>query len=310
MPLDPQAEKILTAVAQAGMPPLHELSPTEARQQMLAASRDLGVPDVAVNVEHRTINGPQSSIGVRIYRPGAAERCPLVVFLHGGGWVIGSVETHDGYCRALADASGASIVSVEYRLAPEHPYPAAAEDAFAATQWAHEHAEELGAQSGPVIVAGDSAGGNLAAVVALMARDREGPPIAHQILIYPITDYDLETSSYQDFASGYFLTRDAMRWFWDHYCPDGTDRSQAYLSPLRATLNDLPAAHVLLAECDPLYSEGEAYAAKLASAGVAVVKSHYEGMIHGFIRRFDVLNQAHLALREVAGVIREIGSTP
>jgi acetyl esterase len=207
--------------------------------------------------------------------------------------VIGSIDSHDGYCRSLANAANCVVVSVEYRLAPEHKYPAATNDAYAAVEWISQNAETIGGRAGPIGIAGDSAGGNLAAVVALMSRDRGGPAIGCQVLIYPITDCHLETPYYLQFAEDYFLTRRAMIWFWDQYCPNPSERNQPYASPLRAeTLNNLPPALILTAQYDPLRDEGEAYAASLREASVPCRLIRYDGMIHGFTRRFQLLDAA------------------
>ena len=304
MSLDPQARELLANAQKAALPPINELAPAQARQQMLDVSATLGEGPAVNSIEDRTIPGPAGEIAVRIYRP-AGESLPVVVYFHGGGWVIGNIDTHDAYCRSLAVAANAVVVSVDYRLAPEHKFPAAAEDAYAAAGWASDHAVALGGNPRSVVVAGDSAGGNLAGVVTLMARDRGGPSIARQVLIYPITDCDFNTNSYREFATGHFLTREAMIWFWDQYCTPGTERHQANLSPLRAkSLRDLPPALIVTAECDPLRDEGEAYAVKLREAGVDVTLTRYDGMIHGFIRRFDALDKAHDALQEVAAMVR------
>ena len=310
MSLDPQVRQLIDSVAQAGLPPISTLSLAAARQQMINSTALLGPPEAVDSIEDRMIPGSGGEIPIRIYKP-AGEKLPIVVFFHGGGWVLGSIETHDGYCRSLANASQTIVVSVDYRLAPEHKFPAAAEDAYAATRWVSENAMTIGGRSGPLAVAGDSAGGNLAAVVPLMARDRlardRGEPlIGCQVLIYPITDHNLDRASYQEFANDYLLTRDAMIWFWDHYCASETDRNHAYLSPLRAeNLQGLPPTLVITAGYDPLRDEGEAYAEKLREAGVAVSLTRYDGMIHGFTRRFDVLDKAHEALDEVASMIRD-----
>lgn len=306
MSVDPQVRKMLDSLSKADVPPLNTLSPAEAREQMVAASATLGAPDSVDSIEDRAIPGSGGAIPIRIYKP-AGDGLPMVVYFHGGGWVIGSVETHDGYCRKLANAARAIVVSVDYRLAPEHKFPAAAEDAYAATRWASEHASEIGGDAGSLVVAGDSAGGNLAAVVSLMARDRGGPSIGLQVLIYPITDCDFGTASYREFADDYFLTRDAMIWFCEHYCAADTDRDNPYLSPLRAeNLQGLPAALVIVAGYDPLRDEGIAYAEKLRSAGVAVTLTNYDGMIHGFTRRFNLLDKASDALDEVAAAIKHL----
>ena len=303
MRLDPQVEQLLVSISKLNLPPITQLTPAEARQRMLDTCAVLGVPEDVDSIEDRTISGRDVCIPVRIYKPGGETRA-VVVYLHGGGWVIGSVETHDGYCRALANAASSVVVSVDYRLAPEHKFPAAAEDCYDATRWTNENLGRIASTSSPLIVAGDSAGGNLATAVALMARDRGGPSIAKQILIYPITDHDFDVASYKEFADGYFLTRDAMMWFWDLYCTSQTDRSQPYLSPLRAdNLQHLPPALIMTAEFDPLRDEGTKYADKLVAAGIDVTLTQYDGMIHGFTRRLNLFDQARAALKEVADAI-------
>ena len=228
------------------------------------------------------------------------------MYFHGGGWVIGSLETHDGTCRELAAGAGCVVVSVDYRLAPEHRYPAAAEDCYAATRWCAEHAAELAIDARRIAVGGDSAGGNLAAVVAQMARDRGGPGLVLQLLVYPVTDHDFGTASYRDNAAGYLLTAADMRWFWGHYLGDDTARgAEPYASPLRAaSLAGLPPALVITAELDPLRDEGEAYARALEAAGVAAKLHRYDGMIHGFFGMSAIMDQAVAAVREATGTLR------
>jgi acetyl esterase len=228
------------------------------------------------------------------------------VYFHGGGWVLGSLATHDGICRSLAAGAGCVVVSVDYRLAPEHRYPAAAEDCYAATQWCAAHAAELGADGSRVAVGGDSAGGNLSAVVAQMARDRGGPPLVFQLLIYPVTDAARDTQSYRENAEGYLLTAGDMAWFWNHYLGDARARgAEAYASPIRAaSLAGLPPALVITAEFDPLRDEGEAYGAALESAGVAAKVTRYDGMIHGFFGLGAMIDRANSAVQEAAGTLR------
>lgn len=304
MPLDPQVEKTLAQLAKAPVPSVETLTPQEARQQMMDASSLLGPPESVHVVENRTVATAACDIPIRIYKPRDAQ-LPVIVYFHGGGWVVGSIDSHDNYCRSLANAADMIVVSVDYRLAPEHPFPAAAEDSYAATCWVSENAETIGGQVGKLSVAGDSAGGNLAAAVALMARDRTGPEIAFQSLIYPIADCDVDTASYRDCATDYFLTRDAMIWFWDQYVPNESDRTNPYVSPMRAeSLEGLPPALVLTAEYDPLRDEGEAYAERLRQSGVEATVTRYDGMIHGFTRRTSLYAQAQTALDEVAAHIR------
>jgi acetyl esterase len=305
MPLDPQVKLLLEQMARANVPPYEQLTPQQARDQMLMGSAFLGKPPDVYAVEDRRVAGPNGPLPIRVYRPGEGDKRPCVVYLHGGGWVMGSIQTHDAYCRALANAAAVVVVSVDYRLAPEHKFPAAVEDAYWATRWVSEHAAELGVEPRRLAVAGDSAGGNLAAAVTLMARDRGGPPLIFQALIYPVTDFSFDTPSYRENATGYHLTRAAMIWSWRHYLSKNSDGSSPYASPLRADdLSGLPGALIVTAEFDPLRDEGEAYARKLADAGVPVTLSRYEGMIHGFARRINLLEKSQKALDEVASVLQ------
>jgi acetyl esterase len=305
MPLDPQARFVLDQMAAQGGMELTQLSPAEARQ-VFEKMRVPVPPEPVAHVEERRIPGPAGAIPVRVYRGADAPTpAPVVAYFHGGGWVIGSLDSHDNLCRTLANRARAVVVSVDYRLAPESRYPAAAEDCFAATRWIAGHAAEIGGDGARLAVAGDSAGGNLAAVVSLMARDRGGPAIRHQALIYPVTDPDFERASYRENAEGYLLTRDAMRWFWDHYVPDAARRDDAYVSPLRAKdVAGLPPATVVTAEFDPLRDEGEAYAARLREAGVATTLTRHDGQIHGFVSMFEIFDRGKAALDEIAAALR------
>jgi acetyl esterase len=244
-------------------------------------------------------------VPVRVYRPEDSP-APILVYLHGGGWVYGGLVTHHGLCATLARMSGCVVCSVDYRLAPEHRFPAAIEDAWAVTAAIAEYAGELGGRTGELALGGDSAGGNLAAVCARRARDA-GVPVALQLLVYPVCDADLETSTYREFADGYSLTAGSMRWFWDHYLPeDSGDRFHPDASPLRADdLSGTAPALVITAECDVLRDEGEAYAKRLADAGVPVTLTRYEGMIHGFFRMPGVITRANVAIGEAAVALRE-----
>jgi acetyl esterase len=305
MPLDPQAKAILDQMAALNMPALHTLTPQQARQRPAA---QIAGEEVA-HVEDRTVPGPAGAIPVRVYTPAGEPPFPVLVFFHGGGWVIGSVEGSDSTARALANASGCVVVSVEYRLAPEHKFPAAADDAYAATAWVAEHAAEIGGDPRRVAVGGVSAGGNLAAVVSLMARDRGGPPLCFQLLIIPVTDRNFETLSYSENAEGYGLTRDGMVWFWNHYLSDESEARHPYAAPLRAEhLRDLPPAYVITAEYDPLRDEGEAYAARLREAGVPVAAVRCEGLTH---ISFGVpsIERGTQALRDAAEALRAAVAT-
>lgn len=306
MPLDPQAEAYLGRT-----PPVQTMTPAEARALTDELAPGIfGPTDPVGSVVDRTLPGP---VRVRIYEPasgpaGEGEACPpglpVLVYLHGGGWVVGSLDSHDGVCRALCARTPCIVVSVDYRLAPEHPFPAAVEDSWAATAWVAEHARSIGGDPGRIAVGGDSAGGNLAAVVALRARDR-GLALRHQLLVYPVTDCDLDSASYLANAEGYGLTRAGMSWFWDHYAASPELRGSPEASPLRAPdLSGTAPALVITCEYDPLCDEGEAYAARLAEAGVPVTLTRYDGMIHGFIRLAALVDRTQDALDECASHLR------
>jgi acetyl esterase len=310
--LDPAARAYLEAVEQAirsgAVKPYQELEPVEARALMEStAAQIFGPTDPVGSVVDRAVPGPAGPVRVRIYDPGVAERpLPVLVYFHGGGWVIGSLDTHDGVGRALAARTPCVVVSVDYRLAPEHRFPAAVEDAWAATAWVAEHAPSIGADPARMAVGGDSAGGNLAAVVAVRARDR-ALPLALQLLVYPVTDRDFDRPSYGEYADGYGLTLAAMRWFWDHYLgPDGHGRgSDPEASPFRTEeLAGVAPACVLTVECDPLRDEGEEYAARLAAAGVPVTKTRHEGLFHGCYRMPGTIPRAQAMLDESAAALR------
>jgi acetyl esterase len=291
--------------ASVGERNLSEVSPEELREWYDQRSRKGGVS--LPKVEDRSIPGPQGQIPIRIYTAEGSGRGPAIVYFHGGGWVVGSIDTHDNVARHLAKSSRGVVVSVDYRLAPEHPFPAAQEDAFAAVEWVAEQAEHLGADPGRIIVAGDSAGGNLAAVVSLRSRDRNGPEIRYQALIYPATNLvSFDTVSHENFATGFFLTREGMEWFRSLYLPRPQDRKDPYASPLLAEDHSrLPPALIITAQFDPLRDEGEAYAEKLREAGVPVELVRYDGMIHGFVSFVGILDQAEDALDRIAAKVNE-----
>ncbi len=302
MPVDPLVRSLLDAMAATNPAPITAMTPGQAREMFEKLRLPLPGDPVA-RIEDRRIPGPAGEIPLRVYAPEGARG--VLVYFHGGGWVIGSLDSHDASLRSLANAAGCTVVSVDYRLAPEHRHPAAAEDCYAATCWVAQNARSLGTETERLAVGGDSAGGNLAAVTALLARERRGPRLCHQLLVYPVTDHDFERESYRDHAEGYFLGREDMRWFWNHYVPERALRDLFTASPLRAgDLSGLPPASVLTAEFDPLRDEGEAYAARLSEAGVPVRLTRYAGMIHGFFGMAAILPRGREAILEAAGELR------
>jgi acetyl esterase len=294
MSLDPEVLPLLELFEQLGWPDPKTATPAQFRELMGAIPVENPTP--VASVEDRAIPGPGGEIPLRIYRPEGSGPHPLVLWFHGGGWVIGDLDSHDEVSRQLCAGIGAVVVAVDYRLAPEAKFPAAPEDCYAATAWAAAHAAELGADGQRLCVAGDSAGGNLAAVVCMMARERGGPAIRHQLLIYPVTDFNFDTASYRDNAEGYFLTRDMMRWFWGHYLEDAAQGENPLASPLRGELEGLPPATVITAGYDPLRDEGMAYSDALARAGVDVEHRYFAGMIHGFVSLPGGLTQTAVAV--------------
>jgi acetyl esterase len=303
MPLDPQVVAYLQASENTnGDVPDAEPSLAELRLQAeLNALREAGAPESVASVADYRIPGPADDIPVRIYTPGGTGPFPVLVYFHPGGWVMGSIAASDPVCRALANHTPCMVVSVGYRLAPEQPFPAAPEDCYAAICWVAEHAHEINADPYRIAVGGDSSGGNLAAVTALMARDRGGPALCFQVIIYGETDYyEPGTPSYATYANGYGLSRDDMAWFWDQYLVRKEDALHPYASPLRAQdLSNLPLALIITAEYDPVRDDSEFYAQRLQTAGVRVQLSRYDGMIHGFFRMFAVFEQSKVALKEV-----------
>lgn len=301
MPLHPQAQAFVDHLAQEQPPGWPELGPTDARIAFDGLGETFGSGPELPFVQDKVI---ADDVPVRIYRPSDASVLPVVLFFHGGGWVLGGVDSHDGLCRNLAKLSGAAVVSVGYGLSPENAFPGPLEQCYRATQYVSENAGEFGVDATALSVAGDSAGGNLAAAVTIRARDENGPAIAKQVLFYPVIATDFDTSSYRAFAEGHGLTRESMIWFWQNYL-DGRDDWNIPLADLRNhELSGLPSALVLTAEYDVLRDEGEAYADRLESAGVPVKRSQYEGMLHGFVH-FAGLFDAHAdALLEASQFIR------
>lgn len=288
MPLDPGIRSMLDMLASMNVPPICEGTPEVARAsfRMLTAGLRQAAPAIEVDsVTNLTISGPTADIPARVYRPGATGKLPTVLFCHGGGFVIGDLDTHDNQARRLCRDVQAVVVSVEYRLAPEDPWPAGIDDALAAVRWVAANIDEFGADPARLAVAGDSAGGNFAAVIAQVCRDEGGPQLAAQLLIYPGVDFASGLEDYPsriEYSEGYFLTTADMAWFAEHYIDDDADPTDPRISPLRGHLGGLPPAVIATAEFDPLRDEGEAYAKALRAAGVAVVALRFDGLIHGF----------------------------
>jgi acetyl esterase/lipase len=306
MPVDPQIQALLDLGA--GVPATNTLSVAQARAQYEGRIRLMAEPAAIAAVKEQIVQGPGGDLRLRIYRPTGDGPFPLLAFFHGSGFVLCSLDTHDGMCRNLCAGAGCVVVSVDYRLSPEHKYPGGLNDCVFATRWIAEHAGALEGDASRLAVGGDSAGGNLAAATALRLRDQGGPPLVGQLLIYPVTDYHTPgTPSYRQNADGYGLTRDTMVWFWDHYLTDPSEANNPYVSPLRAVeLGNLPAALVLTAEYDPLRDEGEAYAKKLRTAGTAVTISRWDGMNHGFLFWVGRVDKADDAMRECCAWLRRI----
>jgi acetyl esterase len=309
--LDPDAAAVYKAFQEAGRPAYETLSAPEARDFYMQARFVMNSePPELKSAEPLVIPAPHGTIPARIYTPKSLRQnnglAPCLVFFHGGGWVIGNLETHDVVCRQLAHEGGLIVISVDYRLAPEHKFPAAVDDATTATQWIAANARQHGIDASRLIVGGDSAGGNLAAVVALDARDGNGPRIAGQLLIYPATDFSRKHASHRELDTSVLLTHSGIDWFVNHYMGDG-DISDWRASPARATtLEGLPPAYVLTAGADPLRDEGDEYAARLKEAGVSLAYRHFPGQFHGFFTMGKLLNQANVAVTDIAAWLKAL----
>lgn len=303
MSLDPQATAFLAAVAELNPPKYEDLPAAEGRTIFAGLTDVFGTgPEPAAQKEIEVPHGSK----LRLYRAAGEGPQPCVMYFHGGGWVLGDIETHDTLCRRISAQAGVTVVSVEYRAAPDAPFPAAINDCYNATRHISDHAATLQIDRSRIAVAGDSAGGNLAAAVCLKARDECRPPIHSQWLIYPITDADTETTSYNKFADDLGLTKDLMIWFWDQYVPSANDRLHPLASPLRAaSLVGLPPAYLLSAGFDVLYDEGQAYAQRLRDAGVPVTEQAHPGMLHGFLHFSEPFTEAATAMTQLTTAMRE-----
>ena len=311
MALDPDMKALLDQMAAAKLPSFHQMTPASAREQM-ARRTAAGDPAPVARVEDRMIPGPNGEIPIRIYTPSGDGPFGALVYFHGGGWVVGSIDMTDQPCRMITNAAGCLTVSVDYRLAPEHKFPAGPEDCYTATKWVMDNAAALGCDAARIAVGGTSAGATLATATALMARDRGGPKIAYQLLVYPATRRELDTPSHKRFATDgyYILSRADMEWFWGHYLASDADAANPYACPARAkSLAGLPPAMVITAEFDPLRDEGEAYAARLREDGVATVLKRYDGVTHGFFGMPAVVEKSRIAIAEASAALHSaIGS--
>jgi acetyl esterase len=306
MPLHPQAKAFLAGIEASGAPPLHELSPEEARAATGMITELMGAGPRVATVEDFTIATTAGEIGARHYEP--EDAAGTILWMHGGGWVICDLDTHDAVCRLLASTSGCRLIAVDYRRAPEHPFPAPLEDC-----WDALVAAAVRNEGEPLIIAGDSAGGNMAAACTLRARDRGGPELALQLLVCPVVDHDMTTTSYRERGSGpdLFITAKDMEWFWNLYLPDPAARSVPDASPLRAEdVSNLPPAIVITAEYDPLRDEGIAYAQRLEAAGVSVTHRHHDDMFHDFFSFVNLIDAGNEAVERAGGEIRTLVGAP
>ncbi|MDQ1439075.1 MAG: acetyl esterase [Acidimicrobiaceae bacterium] len=309
MPLDPQAQVLLDGLAALDSPVLASLSPPEARELFRGMAALTPVPETA-RTEERVIPVDGGELTAHVFWPlggdasGAPDAPPVLVYFHGGGWIVGDLSTSDSSAAELCNLSGCVVVNVDYRLAPEHAFPGPLEDAYAAVRWVVDNGESLGADPTRLAVGGDSAGANLSTAVCLLARDRNGPDIRFQLLLYPPVDGRRSYPSFRENAEGYFLTAETMDWFWGHYLGD-TDPEDPLASPLYASdLAGLPPALVVTAEFDPLRDEGEAYAERLRQAGVIAHASRYDGQVHGFAGMFNIFDAGRKAMDEAARALR------
>lgn len=312
--IDSDYRELIVEMAEEGVPPRHSLSVSGSRQLLAEAFED---PHAGEGSRDLVVPGPGGEVPVRLYEPEGDGPVPVLVYYHGGGWVRGDLNIVDAFCRTLTEKTGCILLSVDYRRAPENPFPAALEDAYAAVEWAMQYLDALGGDTDRIAVGGISSGGNLAAAVSLMARDDPDISLEYQLLLNPVTDYSFDTDSYHRFdrdfwagqvpegAEGYPLSREDMQWYWNHYLAREIDGVHPYASPLRAQdLSGLPPATVATCEFDPLLDEGRAYAERLEAAGVDVTYREYENVFHSFLSNFDELDAANEALDRLADGVR------
>lgn len=306
MALDPQARKYLDQMATiTAVSDLSTLTPEEARENSRARLKIRPPGPNVGNVEDRNIEADDQIIPTRIYTPSGEGKFPILVWFHGGGWVAGDLDTTDSTARYLCKQANCIVVSVDYQRPPEEKFPRAAEDCYSVTKWLSQNAENINGLSKMIAIGGESAGGNLAAAVSLMCRDRGGPEIVFQLLVYPVIDRNFETPSYINCADGFGLSRVMMQWYWNHYLRNDTDANNPYAAPIKATtLENLPPGLIITAEYDPLCDEGEEYAKKLSEASVSVEYTCYKGMIHGFFSNVSMMDQAVVAVDEASNALK------
>jgi acetyl esterase len=302
--LHPQVRSFLDALIAQNRPGWETMPPAEGRELFASLKGVFGDGPELYRVEDRTIAG---HVPVRVYWPSEEDDLPVVIYFHGGGWVLGNLDTHDPLCRRLASGTGCVVVAVDYRLAPDAKFPAAFDDSFAATAYVSEHADEFNVDPSRLVVAGDSAGGNLATAVAIRAAEVGSPAIRSQLLIYPVVEPNFESHSYLAHAEGFGLSRQTMMWFWEQYLASEEDALSHYAVPSRApNLSELPPAHVITAEYDVLLSEGESYADRLHAAGVETTIRRYDGMIHGFVHFSGVFDVGRQAVSDLAEHLQQV----
>lgn len=306
MGVHPQVQFLLQMMESRGLPPLEQLGVQEARQAFITSATMMSKAEIKVKTEDRLIQGAEKEITIRIYTPDVSGLTGALVYYHGGGWVIGNIETHDALCHTVAAESGCIVVSVDYGLAPESKFPEPVEDAYLAAKWIYDHASEIGVDSKRIAVGGDSAGGNLAAAVTYLAAERKDLELAYQMLLYPSTSFEL-TESYEKYSEGYYLTKGTMDWFREQYLTSVDDTASPLAAPMLipdVATKQLPPAFIMTAEFDPLCDGGEAYANKLKDAGVEVKYVCYPGMIHGFLGMTEFLTDGKKAVSEIASELK------
>lgn len=308
MPLDSQSKQLLENIKKTGVPPIYTIPVNEGRKRM---ENDFIHPENwedIFQIENLKIPCTWGQLGIRVYKSNNEKELPIFIYYHGGGWTLNNLETHESVCRMFANRAKCVVVSVDYRLAPENKFPAALEDAYTTLQWVYDNAEFINGDKNRITVGGDSSGGNLAAAISILSRDRNGPNIIFQVLVYPVTDYyEPGTKSYEDYAKGYYLDRESMIWFWNNYLKEGEDVDNPYICPLRTSnLSNLPNAFILTAEFDPLRDEAEIYAEKLKDAGSNVIIKRYEGVMHNFLLQCNMLDKGIEAINDICEKLKEV----